>query len=74
MNIDIKKAETCFADLLKKTVAGGDITITQKGMPIVRLVAVREKPAKKRKFGSAKGLIRMAEDFDQTPDDFKEYM
>ena len=74
MNIDIKKAETCFADLLKQTVAGGDITITQEGMPIVRLVAVRKKPAKKRKFGSAKGLIRMAEDFDETPDDFKEYM
>ena len=74
MNIDIKKAETCFADLLRKTVAGSDITITQEGMPIVRLVAVRKKPARKRRFGSAKGLISMAEDFDQTPDDFKEYM
>ena len=73
MNIDIKKAETCFADLLKKTVAGSDITITQEGMPIVRLVAVQKKPARKRRFGSAKGLIRMAEDFDRTPDDFKEY-
>jgi prevent-host-death family protein len=74
MNIDIKKAETCFADLLRQTVAGNDIIITQEGMPIVRLVAVRKKLAKKRKFGSAKGLIRMSEDFDQTPDDFKEYM
>ncbi|MCI5131229.1 MAG: hypothetical protein D3904_06830, partial [Candidatus Electrothrix sp. EH2] len=43
MNIDIKKAETCFADLLRKTVAGSDITITPEGMPIVRLVAVRKK-------------------------------
>ena len=74
MNIDIKKAETCFADLLRQTVAGSDIIITQEGLPIVRLVAVRKKSAQKRQFGSAKGLIRMAEDFDQTPDDFKEYM
>lgn len=74
MNIDIKKAESCFADLLRQTVAGSDIIITQEGLPIVRLVAVRKKSAQKRQFGSAKGLIRMAEDFDQTPDDFKEYM
>ncbi|XOF34274.1 MAG: type II toxin-antitoxin system Phd/YefM family antitoxin [Candidatus Electrothrix sp. YB6] len=74
MNIDIKKAETCFADLLRRTVAGSDIIITREGQPIVRLVAVRKKPAGKRQFGSAKGLISIAEDFDRTPDDFEEYM
>ena len=33
-------------------------------------------PWEKRKsnFGSAKGLIIMGDDFDQPPDDFKEYM
>ena len=29
--------------------------------------------AKKRVFGSAKGLIKMAEDFDAPLDDFKDY-
>lgn len=32
-----------------------------------------ERP-RKRVFGSAKGLIRMAEDFDEPLEDFREYM
>lgn len=74
MNIDIKKAETSFADLIRRTAEGSDIIITQEGLPIAKLVAVRKKQAKKRQFGSAQGMINMAEDFDQTPDDFTEYM
>jgi antitoxin (DNA-binding transcriptional repressor) of toxin-antitoxin stability system len=53
---------------------GSDIIITQEGEPVAKLVAVRKKQAKKRQFGSAQGLIRMEDDFDQTPDEFKEYM
>lgn len=74
MNIDIKKAETCFAELLRRMADGSDIIITQEGEPVAKLVAVRKKQVKKRQFGSAQGLIRMADDFDQTPDEFKEYM
>lgn len=74
LNIDIKKAETCFPDLLQKTIEGKEILITQDGQPIVKLVNVRKKRKRKRQFGSAKGLIKMADDFDKTPDDFQEYM
>ncbi len=33
-----------------------------------------DKPKHKRQFGSAKGLIAMADDFDEPLDDFQEYM
>ena len=43
----------------------------------VIFITLEESPqppvAKKRVFGSAKGLIKMAEDFDAPLDDFKDY-
>ena len=74
LNIDIKKAETCFPDLLQQIIKGNEILITQNGQPMVKLVDVRKKTKRKRQFGSAKGLIKMADDFDKTPDDFQGYM
>jgi len=74
LNIDIKQAETCFPDLLQKTIEGNEVLITQNGQPIVKLIDVRKKRKKKRQFGSAKGLIKMADDFDATPEDFQDYM
>ena len=42
---------------------------------LVQLVAVPEKPKRKPRFGSAKGLIiYMADDFDAPLEDFREYM
>jgi hypothetical protein len=35
---------------------------------------VRKTKRNKRQFGSAKGLIKMADDFDKAPEDFKDYM
>jgi prevent-host-death family protein len=74
LNIDIKKAEHCFSDLIKQTADNGEIMITEQGYPIVKLISVKKKRIKKRRFGSAKGLIKMADDFDATPEDFKDYM
>ena len=72
-NIDVKKAENCLSDLIQKTIEGDEIIITQGGRPIAKLVALAKIP-KKRKFGSAKGLIKMANDFDKTPEEFKDYI
>ncbi|WP_446010636.1 type II toxin-antitoxin system Phd/YefM family antitoxin [Candidatus Electrothrix sp.] len=74
LNIDIKKAEHCFSDLIKKTADDGEITITEQGHPIVKLISVRKRRTKKRQFGSAKGLIKIADDFDATPENFKDYI
>jgi antitoxin (DNA-binding transcriptional repressor) of toxin-antitoxin stability system len=76
-NIDIRQAENCLPELIKQTVGGDEIIITDDGQPVVKLIAftkmaVTEKK-NKRRFGSAKGLIKMADDFDETPDDFLDY-
>lgn len=73
-NIDIGKAESCFIDLINKTIRGNEIIITKEGQPIVKMIAFTKKQKKMRKFGSAKGLIKMADNFDETPEDFQEYI
>lgn len=43
---------------------------------LLKQLAAEEKLDKKKRpqFGSAKGLIQMSDDFDETPQDFAEYM
>jgi antitoxin (DNA-binding transcriptional repressor) of toxin-antitoxin stability system len=42
-------------------------------LPIAKIVGISKKK-KQREFGSAKGLIKMADDFDAPLEDFKDYM
>ncbi|NOT84375.1 MAG: DUF2281 domain-containing protein [Methylococcaceae bacterium] len=39
-----------------------------------RLGVTQEKPKKTPKFGCAKGVFKMADDFDEPLEDFKDYM
>jgi prevent-host-death family protein len=73
LNIDINQAKQNFPELIEKTVSNGEVIITKDGQPIVKMVPLT-KAKKERKLGTAKGLIKMADDFDQPIDDFKDYM
>jgi len=71
--VTLEDAEKQLPLLIEAVRGGEEIVITRDKEPVARLVAVRpEKP--RRKPGSAKGLIHMAEDFDAPLDDFKDYM
>jgi antitoxin (DNA-binding transcriptional repressor) of toxin-antitoxin stability system len=48
--------------------AGEDVVISRAGRPMVRLVPVPARPAR-RAPGSARGQIRMAPDFEELPED-----
>ena len=63
--IDLNQAKQQLPRLIEQTM--------QK-QPLVKLVALTRQGRKHRQFGSAKGLIRMADDFDEPIKDFKEYM
>ena len=72
-NIDIKQAGKCLIKLAENAVGGDEVVITKSGIPIVKLTPIAErKPG--RQFGSAKGLIKMSDDFDEPLEDFQEYM
>ncbi len=71
--VDMVHATQHLAELIEQTLKGDEIWITKGGQPLVKLVSLIT-PKKRRKFGSAKGLITIADDFDEPLEDFQEYM
>lgn len=72
--IDLNQAKQHLPKLIEQTISGDEVVITQGGQPLVKLVALTKQSRKQRQFGSAKGLIKMVDDFDAPLGDFKEYM
>lgn len=70
MEVNIHEAKTHFSRLLQRVAAGEEITIARAGKPVARLVAIEQKPPKKRPLGMDRGKIWIADDFDAPlPDD-----
>ncbi len=71
---NIAEAKSHFSELIQKAMLGEEVIIAKDNKPLLKLVPVVQ-VQKERKPGSAKGkILYMAPDFDQTPDDFKEYI
>lgn len=69
--IDIDQASMQLPKLVDDASKGEEILIAKDGSPVARLVPVR-KPTKGLKFGSMKGRIWIADDFDAPlPDDIQ---
>ena len=72
-HIDITEAPHRLLDLIQAVEHGEEVIITRNHQPLVQLIALPQ-PANRPQFGSAHGLIVMADDFDAPLDDFREYM
>jgi len=72
-NIDVNQAKQRLPELINNAVGGDEVVITKDGEPIVKLIAITERK-QHRRFGSAKGLIKMSNDFDEPLKDFRKYM
>ena len=70
--VNVHEAKTHLSRLIEEALAGEEIIIARGNEPVVRLVLV-ESARPQRSLGWAKGQIRMAEDFDESIDDFAEY-
>lgn len=70
-NIAIAKAQ--FSKLVKMALQGEKIVIAKDNKPLLQLLPV-DKASRKRRPGSAKDeILKVAGDFSDTPEDFKEY-
>lgn len=71
--VNVHEAKTHLSRLLEQVRRGEEVIIAKAGKPVARLVAVSEKP-KRRKPGSAKGTIHYADDFDAPlPEDVQRF-
>ncbi len=57
--ISLEDAKTHLPDLVKEVSAGGEVTITEQDIPVAKLV-----PATRAGYGSLRGQVKMADDFD----------
>jgi prevent-host-death family protein len=70
--IDIEQAKASLGDLLDAAARGQEIILTRDAQPIAKIVAfAHERP--RPRFGSARGRIQVADDFDAPLADFDEY-
>lgn len=71
--ITLAEAALQLTDLIEAALGGEEIIIIKDNQQAVKLTPVL--PVKRRPtFGSAKGLVTIADDFDEPLEDFKEYM
>lgn len=70
--INLKEAETQLAQLIEQAAGGEEVVITRNDGTAFKIVPIRDRVTAP-KFGSAKGLIKISDDFDEPLEDFEEY-
>ena len=68
---NITKAKAHFSALIEKVLTGEEIIIGKAGKPVAKLVRY-DRREEFRQPGALKGKIKIAEDFDELPDDIAE--
>jgi prevent-host-death family protein len=63
VEVNIHEAKTHFSRILQRVAAGEEVTIARAGVPVARLIAIRDKTSK-RPLGFARDKVWVADDFD----------
>jgi len=69
--VDLQRLKEELLPLVERASMGEDVIITKDEQPLVKLVSMTKR---QRQFGSAKGQIKIADDFDSPLEEFREYM
>ncbi|MBI4600470.1 MAG: DUF2281 domain-containing protein [Planctomycetes bacterium] len=69
--VTLEQARAQLPDLVEAAIAGNEVVILKENQPAVKLVPLPP-PGARPQFGSARGLITMAEDFDEPLEDFRD--
>ena len=70
--IGMHAAKTNLSRLVERALGGEEIVLTRRGNPAVRLVPVEGRGGYASLAGVWQGRVRIAEDFDELPDDVAE--
>jgi prevent-host-death family protein len=69
---NIAQAKAHFSELVRKALAGEEVVLSRDNKPLLKVIPLGATNGTRRP-GSAKGRVRIAADFDGTPDDFADY-
>jgi antitoxin (DNA-binding transcriptional repressor) of toxin-antitoxin stability system len=73
MQVSLIEAAASLTDLVEAAINGEEVILLNGDRPAIRLTPIESlKP--RPKFGSAKGLVWMSDDFDEPLEELKEYM
>lgn len=67
---DIERDEGSITDLVERALQSEEVVLTKSNRPVAKLVPAE---ARQRRFGSARGLIELTEDFEAPLEDFEEH-
>jgi prevent-host-death family protein len=70
--VGMHEAKTHLSQLVERALEGEEIVLTRRGEPAVRLVPERSGGGFAALAGVWQGRVRIAEDFDELPDDVAE--
>ncbi len=65
---NISEAKAQLSTLVEKVMAGQEVIIGKAGKPVAKLVRYEQKE-KPRRSGALRGKIKIADDFDELPED-----
>jgi prevent-host-death family protein len=68
IHVGMHEAKTTLSRLVEAAQAGEEVVIMRSGEPAVRLEPIKSNTARASLFGSLKGQIEIAEDFDELPE------
>ena len=71
LHVNYEEVKSRLPELIEAARRGEKIIIAQGGKQIVQIMPIK---SARRKFGSAKGKIKLAKDFDAPLTDFHDYM
>jgi len=72
MLVRIHEAKTHLSRLIQRALDGEEVIIAKGDKPLVKLVVV-DSCRRARQLGSARGQVRMSDDFDESLEDFDGY-
>ena len=68
---NVHEAKTHFSRILEEVATGEEVVISKAGEPVAKVVPLRPKVRRTGR-GSLRGQVRIADDFDELPDDLAE--
>ena len=72
MEISITKAKTCWPELIARAEGGEEIILTRRGIPVASLTRWVPR-GKQRVLGTARGRVKINDDFDEPVPGFEEF-